>query len=323
MKLRRNGLVRSVRGPGGGYVLGRDAEAISIGEVMAAVDEPVRMTRCVTDGDGCVASQALHHALPMGRAWRSYRAFSGYGHVGRCFAWPLLGAGAELLVERARRRRQRLLMSNRSYLDHNATAPLRPEARDAMIAALDCMGNPSSIHAEGRAARAIVENARETVARVFGVKPAAVTFTSERDGSGELAFAASRGSEARRFGGRTSLRVEGHRFPNEDVHVMPVSPQGVVELEALEQCLAPRAIVAVQAANNETGVDPAHCGNRRACESAKGAHLRLRCRAGRGPHSSSRSRRGGCAVLLRPQVRRPEGRGRCHLATRRAARRSL
>ncbi len=57
MKLRRNGLVRSVRGPGGGYVLGRHADAISIGEIMAAVDEPVRMTRCVNEGDGCVASR--------------------------------------------------------------------------------------------------------------------------------------------------------------------------------------------------------------------------------------------------------------------------
>ena len=57
MKLRRRGLVRSIRGPGGGYVLGRDANAISIGEVMAAVDEPVRMTRCISEGEGCVASR--------------------------------------------------------------------------------------------------------------------------------------------------------------------------------------------------------------------------------------------------------------------------
>ncbi len=57
MKLRRKELVRSVRGPGGGYVLGRAAEAISIGEIMAAVDEPVRMTRCVSVEDGCIASR--------------------------------------------------------------------------------------------------------------------------------------------------------------------------------------------------------------------------------------------------------------------------
>ena len=57
MKLRRKGLVRSIRGPGGGYVLGREAKAISIGEVMAAVDEPVRMTRCMSEGEGCIASR--------------------------------------------------------------------------------------------------------------------------------------------------------------------------------------------------------------------------------------------------------------------------
>jgi Rrf2 family transcriptional regulator, iron-sulfur cluster assembly transcription factor len=58
MKLRRNGLVQSVRGPGGGYVLGRDADVISIGEIMAAVDEPVKMTRCEGEGMvGCVAQR--------------------------------------------------------------------------------------------------------------------------------------------------------------------------------------------------------------------------------------------------------------------------
>jgi len=57
MKLRRNGLVQSVRGPGGGYVLGRDAYSISICEIMSAVDEPLKMTRCDGQGDGCVATR--------------------------------------------------------------------------------------------------------------------------------------------------------------------------------------------------------------------------------------------------------------------------
>ena len=69
-------------------------------------------------------------------------------------------------------------MSARCYLDHNATAPVRPEAREAMMAALDCAGNPSSVHAEGRAARAIVEGARERIAALFGDKASAVSFTS-------------------------------------------------------------------------------------------------------------------------------------------------
>ena len=66
----------------------------------------------------------------------------------------------------------------RTYLDWNATAPLRREARAAMLAALDVVGNPSSPHAEGRRARAIVEDAREQVAALVGAKPAEVVFTS-------------------------------------------------------------------------------------------------------------------------------------------------
>ncbi len=69
-------------------------------------------------------------------------------------------------------------MTGRVYLDWNATAPLRPEARDAMIGAMDVMGNPSSVHAEGRAARGLVERARAEVAAAVGCKPAEVIFTS-------------------------------------------------------------------------------------------------------------------------------------------------
>jgi cysteine desulfurase len=66
----------------------------------------------------------------------------------------------------------------RVYLDHNATAPLRVEARDAMIAAMDVVGNPSSVHGEGRAAKALVERARAQVAAAVGCNPAEVVFTS-------------------------------------------------------------------------------------------------------------------------------------------------
>lgn len=69
-------------------------------------------------------------------------------------------------------------MRPRAYLDWNATAPLRPEAREAMLAAMDVVGNPSSVHAEGRAARALVERARAQVAAAVGCAPAEVVFTS-------------------------------------------------------------------------------------------------------------------------------------------------
>ena len=61
--------------------------------------------------------------------------------------------------------------ATRTYLDYNATAPLRPESRDAMTAAFEISGNPSSVHAEGRRARAVVERARDQVARLVGALP--------------------------------------------------------------------------------------------------------------------------------------------------------
>ena len=69
-------------------------------------------------------------------------------------------------------------VSGRVYLDWNATAPLRPEAREAMVAAFDVVGNPSSVHAEGRAAKGLIERARARVAEAVGCKPVEVVFTS-------------------------------------------------------------------------------------------------------------------------------------------------
>src|SRR5207237_1641476 len=69
-------------------------------------------------------------------------------------------------------------MADRVYLDWNATTPLRQEAREAMAAAWDLPGNPSSVHAEGRQARRLVEDARTTVARAVGAAPRNVIFTS-------------------------------------------------------------------------------------------------------------------------------------------------
>jgi len=81
-------------------------------------------------------------------------------------------------------------MNQRSYLDYNATAPLRDEVRDAVIAALSLYGNPSSVHAEGRAARAAIEAARVKVARLVGATPEDVIFTSGGTEANALALAA-------------------------------------------------------------------------------------------------------------------------------------
>ncbi|WP_420397925.1 cysteine desulfurase family protein [Nioella sp.] len=80
-------------------------------------------------------------------------------------------------------------MAPRSYLDWNATAPLRPEARKAMYAAMDVVGNPSSVHAEGRAATALIEKARAQVAEAFGAQASDIVFTSGATEAAALALA--------------------------------------------------------------------------------------------------------------------------------------
>ncbi len=149
----------------------------------------------------------------------------------------------------------------RAYLDHNATTPLRPEARTAMLRALDVLGNPSSVHTEGRAARALVEGARADVAALAGARPAEVIFTSGGTEAARLAFHSAKVAQ-----GVERLIVsaiehdavlasaEGSGLP---VEIAPVDGDGRLELAALKLLLAgsdKRALVALMLANNETGV---------------------------------------------------------------------
>lgn len=148
----------------------------------------------------------------------------------------------------------------RSYLDYNATAPLRPQARAAMLSALDQIGNPSSIHFEGRAARAFVEAARREVAALAGASPRDVVFTAGGTEAANLALAPGVSAPGVAPLGRLIVSavehpcvLGGHRFPVAEI--APVGPDGRLDLEALARLLedgAP-ALVALQGANNETG----------------------------------------------------------------------
>ncbi len=154
---------------------------------------------------------------------------------------------------------------SRVYLDYNATAPLRPEARAATLEALDVLGNPSSIHAEGRRARAIVEEARRAVAALAGVEPRGVVFVSGGTEAANLALTpAIRGA-----GRKTALTrliisagehpcvLRGHRFAAEATAIAPLRPDGRLDLDALAAQIASgegSPMLALQGANNETGV---------------------------------------------------------------------
>ena len=145
-------------------------------------------------------------------------------------------------------------MKPRCYLDHNATSPLRPEARAAMVAAFDCVGNPSSIHAEGRAARQIVEDARETVAALFEVDPSQVYFTSGGTEAANWLLQPRRRETLAVSAVEHPCVLSGHRFEPGKLQAVPVLEDGAIDLNALEAALSPGSAAAVQAANNETGV---------------------------------------------------------------------
>jgi cysteine desulfurase len=152
----------------------------------------------------------------------------------------------------------------RSYLDYNASAPVRPEVAAAVAAALQVPGNPSSVHAEGRAARALVERAREQVAALLGGKPSQIAFTSSGSEAAALVLrpglAASGRSPAERLlmsSVEHPCVLEGHGFGTGGAERIPVSSDGVVDLEWLSRRLPQDAggyLVSIQAANNETGV---------------------------------------------------------------------
>ena len=149
-------------------------------------------------------------------------------------------------------------MTDRVYLDWNATAPLRPEARDAMLATLDLAGNPSSIHAEGRAARRVVEDAREKVAALVGARPEDVVFTSGGTEANMLALTPDGAARLLVSAIEHPSVLAGGRFPAKSVERLPVTRRGAIDLAVLERRLADlagsRVLVSLLLANNETGV---------------------------------------------------------------------
>lgn len=153
-------------------------------------------------------------------------------------------------------------------MDWNATAPLLPAVRDVLVSALDLAGNPSSVHREGRAARAAVEGARREVAALVSGQAAHVTFTSGATEAANLVLTPDfkMGRAPVRYGHLYVSAIEhpafreGGRFGKADVTEIPVTSVGVIDLAALEALLSSHdasvglPMVACMMVNNETGI---------------------------------------------------------------------
>ena len=149
------------------------------------------------------------------------------------------------------------------YLDYNATAPLRPEAKAAMLSALDWCGNASSIHAAGRGARKLIEEVRAKVAALADASPRSVIFTSGGTEANASVLKGASGvariliSAIEHDSVRANARAIAESMPGIELSEIPVSADGVIDLDVLRALLASgkgRALVSVMAANNETGV---------------------------------------------------------------------
>lgn len=158
-----------------------------------------------------------------------------------------------------------MAIGQRTYLDHNATSPLRPEVAEAVLRTMQLPGNASSIHTEGRAARAEIEAARAAVAKLVGAKAKNVIFTSGGTEAANLVLTPSfrrlgQTGTARLFIGATEhpCVLNGHRFSADQVEIIPVDEHGILDLAwlkaLLERAEDERILVSVQLANNETGV---------------------------------------------------------------------
>ncbi len=143
----------------------------------------------------------------------------------------------------------------RVYLDHNATSPLRPEVKAAMLSVMEVGGNASSIHREGRAARKLMDDAREKIGFALRCLPQMITFTS---GGTEANAMAIRGVAAERIlvsAVEHPCVLDAARSTGKIVEIIPVDEQGRVDAAVLETMIVgPNVLVSVMLANNETGV---------------------------------------------------------------------
>ncbi len=158
------------------------------------------------------------------------------------------------------------MKNGRTYLDYNASAPLRAAAREAVVSALDLFGNASSIHGEGRQMRGAIEQARAQVAALVGAEVENVVFTSGATEAAHLALTPEiRSDGTLRSAGKLYILASEHpcvlvggRFAPDDIVQVPVLPNGLINMAAFDSLLAAHTkgvpYVAIQLVNSETGV---------------------------------------------------------------------
>lgn len=240
-KLRKAGIIDSIRGATGGYYLSKPAAEISISQIINAVDEPIKATRCsAVNNDGCLSKKGrcLTHNLWAGLSNHIHDYLKSITLADVCS--------------------QQESHDSFVYLDHNATSPLIPEVKIAMTQAMGVYGNPSSVHTQGRKAKSAIESAREIIALNLGTGNDRIIFTSGGTEANNLGLGWPSAEKTIRVVASTEHESVS-KSSNETVKI-PVLENGIIDLDQLKISLqnirtsGKQIIVGIMLANNETGV---------------------------------------------------------------------
>ena len=240
IKLKAANFVQSFRGPGGGYMLAKDAKFISILDIMTSVDENFKATRC-NSITGCMSDKAkcVTHNL-----WSGVEG-------------AVVDYLSTISLEDVCKKNRKSI--GYAYFDCNATAPILPIVQEAMIDVISEPHNPSSLHHYGRSAKSVLDTARTRILDSLDADPSlySVIFTSSGTESNNLAL---RGLEGYKVLCSSVEHASVLSLANNGV--IPVNKDGIIDVDMLEKCISSVQIpfvVSIQAANNETGViQPIH-----------------------------------------------------------------
>lgn len=242
-RLKKGKLVCSCRGPGGGYLLAKSPEQITVADVILAVDESIIITRYLPDNPGCMQGQSrcATHDLWEGLGNQILGYLQSITLNDIC---QKKNIGSSEVTESVK---------DDVYLDYNATTAVKPDVIAYMTAVMAKPYNASSVHCYGREASAILEKARQQVATAVGAQHARIIFT----GSGTEANNLAAKGLASYIVAISAIEHMSLLQVREDTVLLPVTPAGVIDLDALEGWLVEQdkpVLVSVMLANNETGI---------------------------------------------------------------------
>ncbi len=241
-RLKKENIVESVRGPGGGYRLAHSPSKINVYSVTNAVEEEINITKCGNKKENTCMPQAI-----------------------KCLAHDLWNGLEGKIIDYLKDITLADVLNSKNsnahiYLDHNATSPMLPEVKKSICKSLDFATNPSSIHYHGRNAKSMVEDAREKIANSLGIKLGRddyeICFTSSGTEANNLLLHNFEDKEIA-ISITEHLSILETSKKNPSMIIIEVSKNGMIDLPSLTNALAsmaPKSLVSIIFANNETGI---------------------------------------------------------------------